>query len=108
MATPFESDDFTERYIKKSYKEAYAEEFEAGSIRDKVHTVFAKGVDEVAEGLLRIALTGTSERNRLSAQTYIIDRLAGKNGVSSSQDALTAAFDKMLSRSEPAEDKTDA
>lgn len=91
--------EFRERYTKKkSFRQAYEEEFNADSARDIVKRKLEMSAQDAVEQLHRLATTAPSDSVRLRASMFIVDKVVTQTGDLS--DPLIEQMKKMA-KSDP-------
>lgn len=92
-------DEFRERYTKKkSFRQAYKEEFVADSAKDAILECFELSSKDVADGIVKLALTAPSDGIRLKASMYVVDTLTSKK--IDDEDSIQKLFKSMSESSD--------
>lgn len=92
-------DEFRERYTKKkSFRQAYMEEFQADGAKDVIFEKLELSAGEIAEGLVKLALTAPSDGIRLKASMYVVDKLTSKNV--DDEDQMAKLFKSMAQKAD--------
>lgn len=71
------------------------EEFQADGAKDVIFSTFELSAQEVAEGLVKLALTAPSDGIRLKASMYVVDKLTSAN--IDNEDQMQKLFKSMAS-----------
>ena len=69
------------------------EEFQADGAKDVIFEKFELSAGEIAEGLIKLALTAPSDGIRLKASMYVVDKLTAK--VVDDEDKMAQLFKSM-------------